>query len=159
MSAKFINGTLPQMAKAVRQILNEHKNVKGIIHCHTYKVANYLKKHVRSKRLLVHDSSNRDAVLEKHKLSRDATVLLSPSMAEGVDLKGDASRFQIICKVPYPYLGDKIVKKRMYKFPDWYPLQVAKTVVQSVGRSIRNSEDQAVTYTLDRDWETILSPR
>lgn len=153
MSAKFINGTLPQMAKAVRQILNEHKNVKGIIHCHTYKVANYLKQHVRSNRLLVHDSSNRDEVLEKHKLSRDATVLLSPSMAEGVDLKGDASRFQIICKVPYPYLGDKIVKKRMYKFPDWYPLQVAKTVVQSVGRSIRNSEDQAVTYILDSDWE------
>jgi ATP-dependent DNA helicase DinG len=153
MSAKAIVMTLPQMAKAVRQILKEHKGQKGIIHCHTYRVANYLKKHVRSNRLLVHDSSNRDEVLEKHKLSRDATVLLSPSMAEGVDLKGDASRFQIICKVPYPYLGDKIVKKRMYKFPDWYPLQVAKTVVQSVGRSIRNSEDQAVTYILDSDWE------
>ena len=30
-------------------------------------------------------------------------------MAEGVDLKGDSSRFQIICKIPYPYLGDKLV--------------------------------------------------
>lgn len=153
MSAKFIGGTLPQMAKTVRQILNEHKNEKGIIHCHTYKVANYLKNNIKSNRLLVHDSSNRDAVLEKHKLSRDPTVLLSPSMAEGVDLKGDASRFQILCKVPYPYLGDKIVKKRMHKFADWYPLQVAKTVVQSVGRSIRNSDDRAITYILDSDWE------
>ena len=34
-------------------------------------------------------------------------------MQEGVDLKGDCSRFQVICKIPYPYLGDKWVKARM----------------------------------------------
>ena len=81
------------------------------------------------------------------------TVLLSPSMQEGVDLKGDLSRFQIICKVPYPYLGDKLVKKRMNKWKWWYPLQTAKVIVQSVGRSVRSSTDTAVTYILDADWE------
>ena len=153
MSVAEINKTLPRMAKAVQQILNEHKGEKGIIHCHTYKIAQYLKQNVKSKRLLIHNSDNRDAVLEKHMRSLDDTVLLSPSMAEGVDLKGDASKFQIICKIPYPYLGDKIVKKRMHKFADWYPLQVAKTIVQSVGRSIRSADDQAVTYILDNDWQ------
>ena len=73
-------------------------------------------------------------------------------MTEGVDLKGDISRFQVLCKVPYPYLGDKLIKKKMNKWKWWYPLQTAKTIVQSVGRSVRSVEDHAVTYILDSDW-------
>lgn len=155
MSAKTIESTLPQMKEAVKAILQEHKNEKGIIHCHTYRIANYLKKNIRGKlgkRILIHDSKNRDAVLKQHMNSKEPTVLLSPSMTEGVDLKGDLSRFQVICKVPYPWLGDPIVRKRMNKFPNWYPLKTAMTVVQSVGRSVRNSEDTAITYILDSDW-------
>ena len=74
-------------------------------------------------------------------------------MTEGVDLLGDASRFQVLCKVPYPYLGDKLVKKRMNKWKWWYPFQTAKTIIQSIGRSVRSHEDKAVTYILDSDWE------
>jgi len=79
--------------------------------------------------------------------------LISPSMTEGIDLEGNASRFQVICKVPYPYLGDKLVKKRMNKWKWWYPFQTSKTVIQSMGRSVRSSTDTAVTYILDSDWE------
>ena len=85
--------------------------------------------------------------------TKKASVLLSPSMTEGVDLKGDLSRFQIICKIPYPYLGDQIVRKRMHKHKDWYGLQTAKAIVQSCGRSVRSSKDTAVTYILDSDWK------
>jgi len=74
-------------------------------------------------------------------------------MQEGIDLKGDLSRFQIICKVPYPYLGDKIVKKRMHRWNWWYGLQTAKTIVQALGRSVRSAEDHAVSYILDADWD------
>jgi Rad3-related DNA helicase len=78
-------------------------------------------------------------------------------MTEGVDLKGEASRFQIICKIPYPSLGDKIVRKRMNKWKWWYPLQTSKTVIQAIGRSVRSSEDYAVTYILDADWDRFYS--
>jgi Rad3-related DNA helicase len=70
-------------------------------------------------------------------------------MTEGVDLKDDLSRFQIIMKVPYPYLGDKLIKKKMNKYDWYYGYATAKTVVQSVGRSVRNDKDVAVTYILD----------
>ena len=40
----------------------------------------------------------------------------------------------------------------MNKWKWWYPLQTAKTIVQSVGRSIRTETDHAVTYILDEDW-------
>jgi ATP-dependent DNA helicase DinG len=157
MSASYIDSTLPKLATMVSAILDEHKDDKGIIHCHSYKIAKYLKNNIKSKRLLIHNSENRDQVLEKHIKSKKNTVLLSPSMSEGVDLKEDLSRFQILCKVPYPYLGDPIIKKRMSKRKTWYPLQTAKTIVQSVGRSVRSKDDQAVTYILDQDWQRFFN--
>lgn len=157
MSANSIQNSLPNLKAAVEAILEEHQGEKGIIHCHTYKIANYLKYNIKNSRLLAHDSKNRDAVLKKHTNSKKATVLLSPSMTEGVDLKGDLSRFQIICKIPYPYLGDQIIRKRMNKYKNWYGLQTAKSIVQSCGRSIRSKKDTAVTYILDSDWNKFYS--
>lgn len=152
MTSTAIDGDLPKLAEAVKAILSQHPNEKGVIHAHTYKIAKYLKDNIRSKRLLIHGSEDRVQKLQEHISSKEPTVLISPSMQEGVDLKDDLSRFQIICKVPYPYLGDKIVKKRMNRWPWWYPLQTAKTIVQSVGRSVRSFDDHAVSYILDADW-------
>ena len=152
MSRKSIDETLPKLVEAIKIILEQHKGEKGIIHAQSFRIANYIKSHVRSKRLLIHDSENRSAVLEQHKLSEKPTVLLSPSMAEGVDLAGDCSRFQIICKVPYPSLNDAVVVKRMKNDQRWYDLVTARTLIQSLGRSIRHEEDFAVSYILDGDW-------
>jgi len=152
MSAAHIDESLPKLAEAVKEILKEHKGEKGIIHSHSYKITNYLRKNLKDKRLIFHDSDDREAALKKHMTATNATVLVSPSMAEGVDLRDDLSRFQIIMKVPYPSLGDKLVKKRMHRWSWWYPMQTIKTIVQAVGRSIRNEKDRAVTYILDADW-------
>ena len=152
MAAKNIDQTLPIMVNAIKEILKAHPDDKGIIHCHSYKIANFIKNNIRNKRLLIHNSDNREETLNRHINDLRPTVLLSPSMTEGIDLKDECSRFQILCKVPFPYLGDKLVKKRMYKWRWWYPLQTAKTIVQSTGRSIRHKDDFAVTYILDDDW-------
>ena len=76
-------------------------------------------------------------------------------MTEGVDLKGNLSEFQILCKMPFPYLGDKVVKKKMNKWKWWYNTQTIRTIIQSVGRSIRSEKDKAVTYILDSDWSRV----
>jgi len=153
MSKSTIDRTLPVVAETIRMILEKHSNQKGIIHAVNYRVAKYIKENVSSPRLLLHDSQNRDEVLKLHINSPDPTVLLSPSMTEGVDLHDDLSRFQVICKVPFPYLGDLVVKKRMEKNQRWYPYTTAKSVIQALGRSIRNETDHAVSYIIDGDWE------
>lgn len=152
MAAATIDQDLPKLVNAIQAILEQHPNDKGVIHAHSYKIANYIKRNIKNSRLIFHDSDNRNTMLEKHIKSKKPTVLVSPSMQEGVDLKDDLSRFQIICKIPYPYLGDKIVKKRMHRWKWWYPLQTTKTIVQSLGRSIRNYNDHAVSYILDAGW-------
>lgn len=153
MSMDNITKTLPAMAEAVRMILEQHPNDKGIIHCVNYRIAQYLIENVKSPRLMNHNSENRDAVLKSHILGTSPSVLLSPSMMEGVDLADDASRFQILCKVPFPYLGDAVIKKRMARDKTWYTYQTVKSIVQSMGRSVRNETDHAISYILDADWE------
>lgn len=157
MSKSSIDSTLPAMAEVVRMLIDKHTGEKGVIHASNFKIANYIFEHVKSPRLLIHDSTNREEVLSKHIKSSDPTILVSPSMTEGVDLADDNSRFQILCKVPYPYLGDAVVKRRMENDMNWYPYQTAKTIIQSLGRSIRNETDFAVSYVLDADWENFYS--
>lgn len=152
MSMDMINKTLPKMALAIQAILDQHPNEKGIIHCTSFKVSQFLHENVKSDRLLVHNSQNRDDVLGYHINTPKPTVLLSPSMMEGVDLADDSSRFQVICKVPFPYLGDRVINKRKERNKNWYPFQTAKSVIQALGRSIRNSSDHATSYILDEDW-------
>jgi len=153
MSRANIDATLPNMTQVVRQLLELHSDKKGIIHCVNFRIAKHLVDTVGSPRLLIHDSENREEVIDYHKSSPDPTVLVSPSMMEGVDLAGDASRFQVLCKVPFPYLGDKVVQLRKKKDPMWYTCQTARSVIQAFGRSVRSADDHAVSYILDSDWE------
>jgi len=156
MSASNIQASLPRLGQAVKAILANHSTDKGIVHCHTFRIAKYLYNFLNDKRVLIHNSQNRNEILEKHKRSKKPTIILSPSMTEGVDLPDDTSRFQIICKVPYPYLGDKLVKKKMNKWKWWYSYQTTKAIIQASGRSIRSENDSAVTYILDSDFDRFL---
>lgn len=157
MSKRNIDQTLPNMVHVIKEILAQHKDQKGIIHATNYKVAKFLQDNIGDDRILIHDSTNRDKVLKRHLETSEPTVLLSPSMMEGVDLADESSRFQVICKVPFPYLGDTMVKRRMETDDMWYPYQTAKLIIQSLGRSIRNEKDHAVSYILDSDWEQFYS--
>ncbi len=148
-----LDENLPYLVTTVKQILDIHKNQKGIVHCHTYKIAKYIKTHINDHRLLLHNSENREEIIKKYIKSSPPTVLLSPSSTEGLDLHGDRSRFQIICKLAYPYLGDKLVRLRKKRRERWYEYETVKTLVQSIGRSVRSQEDQAVTYILDGSFE------
>lgn len=155
MSFKNIDKTLPNMVKAINGIINDdqHKSVKGILHCHSFKISNYIEQHLKNKRLLFHTSDNKIEVYKKHLLSPEPTILVSPSMAEGVDLIDDLSRFQVILKIPFPYLGDEYIKTKMKRVKNWYEWNTVKTLIQSSGRSVRSEEDWSITYILDSDWE------
>lgn len=149
MAAKDIDASLPAMAAAIQGLLDAHPTEKGIIHTSSFKVARYLKENIKSKRLLVQEEGNRELILEKHIRDKKPTVLVSPSMTEGVDLKDNLSRFQIFAKMPYPNLGDRALKKRMARLKGYYDYLTMRSFVQAIGRSVRHENDSAVTYVLD----------
>lgn len=158
---KNINELMPIMIDRIKQILNHHKDHKGIIHVSSYKMANDIimglgRKLVNERILFPEKSADIQSTIQRHKESERPTVLISPSMAEGLDLKEDLSRFQIICKMPFPSLADKTVQARMKKHPSWLSYVTALKLIQSYGRSIRSETDSAVTYVLDGALEDVL---
>jgi ATP-dependent DNA helicase DinG len=153
MSMNYIDDTLPKLTETVRSLLDLHANEKGIVHCVNYRIAQHLIDHIKSPRLLLHNSENREETIQHHMESELPTVLVSPSMMEGVDLADEASRFQILCKVPFPYLGDRVIQLRKARNATWYSMMTARSVIQALGRSVRNDADHATSYILDTDWE------
>lgn len=131
-------------------ILKRFPEQKGIIHCNTYRNMKFIKEHSKyAGRILGHTAETREAVLKKHVENIIPSVLCSPSMSEGVDLKFDTSRFQIIIKVPFPYLGDIQIAERKRQDPQFYINRTALYLVQAIGRSVRDKDDWAYTFTID----------
>lgn len=81
------------------------------------------------------------------------SVLLSPSMMEGVDLVDDLSRFQVIIKLPWSNLGDARIKHKSQADAGWYKNKMWLNILQASGRSTRHEEDSSITYILDSNFK------
>lgn len=157
MSMSNIQTTLPRLLEECDAILDDHAKVKGIIHCHSYRLGNLIYDHLRCSRhanriIFPTASHERTDRLQRHIQSDEPTVLLSPSMAEGFSLDDDHARFQIITKMPFPFLGDRQVRAKMDRDRDWYILETCKTFIQACGRIVRSDTDYGDTYMLDSDF-------
>ena len=141
---------LPKIAQQIREICNIHKGDKGIIHSQTNSITKYLQKVNKSSRFLYREAGVRnEELLDTHYNTSDPTVLVSPSMSHGIDLKDDLARFQIIIKAPYLPTLDKRVARMMKLDFNWYVNKMISAVIQACGRGIRTKDDHCVTYILD----------
>ena len=160
LTRHHLDRQLPRLALAVAEIMELHAAEKGVIHAHSYRIAGYLEKNLPrdlAARLVTHRTSfERDGALARHVESGEPTVLLTPSMTEGIDLAHELSRWQVICKIPYPYLGDPQVARRRERDAAWYDWRTCLKIVQAYGRSVRSEDDYAVTYLLDADFPGFL---
>lgn len=156
-------------------ILETHPNQRGIIHAVTYDLATKIFQGVNKenrKRLLTRDMDTLNGVVDKfakypkryknpelleiheREVSRKlGTVLMSPSMMEGVDLADDLSEFQIIIKLPWGNLGDARIKHKSQADGEWYANKMWLNILQASGRSTRHEEDSSVTYILDENFD------
>ena len=160
LNAKTMNEALPNIVKVLDNLLSVHKNDKGIIHTTSYSQVQYIKNNLSksnlSRLIETNPKFDRNEMILKHAQSTKPTVLISPSMFLGVDLKDDLSRFQVIVKVPYPDLTDKKISVLKQRNPKWYEWNTILRLIQAYGRSVRNSEDYANTYILDSSVSYLL---
>ena len=151
MSANRIKNTAPKTIPILQEILKKHEGDKGLIHTHSYKCQQYITNNLYNSRLVSHTSKNREQILNFFEKDENPLVLVSPSMSEGVDLPYDKCRFQIIYKMPFPYLGDKQVNMRMKRDKKWYAYKTVMTLMQAYGRGMRAEDDSCYTYIIDSD--------
>ncbi len=156
MSNTRIKHTAPKTIPILEKILERHKGDKGLIHTNSYKCQNYITRHLYNSRLISHGANNRERVLQYFEEEENPLVLVSPSMSEGVDLPYDKCRFQVIYKIPFPYLGDKQVNMRRKRDQRWYAYKTVMTLMQAYGRGMRAEDDSCVTYILDSDIKMLL---
>ncbi|AEG19363.1 helicase C-terminal domain-containing protein [Methanobacterium paludis] len=159
MSQRAIRRTAPKTIPILEKIIEHHKYEKGLIHTHNYKCQQYIMKHIKNPRLMDHDSKNREYKLHEFERSKEPKVFVSPSMSEGVDLPYEKCQFQVIYKVPFPYLGDKQINKRKAKDPKWYAYKTVMTLLQAYGRGMRAEDDYCETYVLDGNIKMLFRNR
>lgn len=155
LSWTSMNVSLGSIAGAVDAIMDRHEGERGVIHTTSYYQVNYIMQHVsepnRERLVTTEGSSERSALLRIHG-STKGSVLISPSLFQGVDLKDEMSRFQVVVKVPYPDLSERRTAVKLQRDSAWYDWQTALRLVQTYGRSVRSETDHAVTYILDSNF-------
>lgn len=148
------------LIESIVNLLNTHRSMgeSGFIYCNSYKLCsmiyNNIKNRVDYKILMNTNAAETKEVLEKFQNTGIKNrLLISPSFAEGVNFGGDISRFQIIPKVPYLYLGSKRIATKTKLNNRWYTNKTIENIIQASGRSVRFIGDEAVTYILDADFK------
>ena len=154
MTYEHRDTTLPKMAKTIVRVMAEHPDEKGIVHAHSYDIAEKLADRLEddgvADRVRTHDSDTRDAELERWKASDDPEVFVAVKMEEALDLAHDLGRWQVLCKAPFLNTKDSRVAARLADGQwAWYYRTALRTVVQACGRVVRAPDDHGATYIAD----------
>lgn len=149
MSKSNRQDNLDEMVCAIK----DRAVMKTLVHAHTYdfaeSIADRLGAIEGSTDVHLQDPNRREESLEEW-VNSDAQYFISVNMYDGIDLEDDKCRTNIICVVPWPYMGDPQLQKRQEKegdeFINW---RTAMRIMQAAGRSTRSEEDWSNTYILD----------
>lgn len=138
-------------------ILEHHKEHKGIIHTSNYRILDELRTlYSKNTRFIwVDRTMEKEKCLRLHEKS-PGSILVSPSMMEGVDLKDDLARFQVIIKIPFP-ARTPYLEALEQAMPGWYGLCTRNSLVQAYGRPVRSDKDWATTYVLDSSIRMLIN--
>lgn len=106
--------------------------------------------------VITHDREGKAEALKQ--FIKCGGVLIGSGCTEGLDLKDDLCRLNIIAKLQWPCLGDSWVKKRraMQDGFMWYIAETLKTVIQASGRSTRGELDRSKTIVLDPSFSSLI---
>ena len=146
--------TLPKLARTVVRLMARHPDEKGLIHAHSYAIADQLHDHLEdfgvAARVRGHDRESRDAALSGWKRANAPDVFVAVKMEEALDLEGDLCRWQVLCKAPFPNTSDSRVASRLADDQwGWYYRSTLRTVIQACGRVVRSPDDRGATYLAD----------
>jgi ATP-dependent DNA helicase DinG len=152
MTAKTEETARPALLKRIKEIIDWHDE-RVLVHTVSYRLAQYLTENLGERAITYTSSKEREKALEDFKDSANG-VLIAPSFERGIDLPYDECRVVIVAKIPFPYLGDKQINKRLYSRggQGWYAMQTVRTLVQMTGRAMRHEDDSCEIYILDRQF-------
>lgn len=147
--------------KHLEEIYGLHADQNGIVITTSFRMAEQLAvaKSATHEIILHKNDTPAKEVIRMFKQSTRPTILLSPSLFEGIDLPGVESQFQVIPKAPYLSLGAKRMFYISRKHRGVYLQMSIMRMIQACGRSTRHAGDKSVTYMLDKNCGTLFRSR
>lgn len=152
---------LPNILNFAVSLCELHSNERGVIHTTTFSITEQLQQRInkepeeiRNRFIFYKNSFDKEEALIKLKNTNNG-ILVGPSLYEGIDLKDDLCRFQIMIKVPYNQLN-AYIKQKMKRYPEWYNYNCLQKIVQAIGRSNRHVNDYSTIYLLDSLFDKVI---
>ena len=161
MSYRSREANFNQLFVNTIQLCNFHKTDNGLIHSGSYlfqeKFKDYVNQNGNSERFIF--CKNTEDIQRGFELlkSERGLILVSPSIIEGIDGKGDIARFQIALKCPFPNTLDRYVEKILKEYRSRYNSLVREQIEQLIGRVQRSPRDFGITYLLDKKFDDFIS--
>jgi Rad3-related DNA helicase len=146
---------IPALAQRIEDIYKSTGKKNTLVHV-TYSLMRKLLPYMRHP-VIWHDETNKAEAIER--FLTNGGIMLGAGMSEGLDLKGDLCRTQIITTLQFPNIMDAWVSKRK-ALPDgdfWMIGEVMKVLRQQVGRGTRGEDDYCENYVLDNRFATVIS--
>jgi ATP-dependent DNA helicase DinG len=147
-----------KMLDTVNAITAMNKEHSGIIHTGNYQIAKWLTENLKTSQKIYHHNPGTGAKMDRNSIitafqeEPKPSILISPSITEGLDLKDDLGRFAIFCKIPFGFLGDAWIKTRMNISDEWYKRRALIDIIQGGGRIVRTETDWGTVFILDESW-------
>jgi Rad3-related DNA helicase len=135
------------LVEGMKEILGRHSGQKGVIHSNSYDLTKRVGAVLGERVTYAHSGREHQKTLSGFLATSSPKVLVSPAVSEGVDLKGDLARFQMVLTLSnFPPIMKEIYGDEYFKMNTRKSME---TLMQQVGRVTRSGEDYGITYILD----------
>lgn len=136
----------------IKNLLLKHDCENIVIHTTSNDQTNWLWNNLHNEfDCIVASGNDRDEIINDFKNQDNYNVLISPSIKEGVDFKGDSCTVQIILKLPRPIFAGAIQERvKKYLDSEYMNYFTAINLEQAYGRGVRAEDDKCITYIVDK---------
>jgi len=132
------------------QIAAKRRDRKGIVHTVSYARQSEIATRSRFFESMIINPKGEPATetVEAFRAMGPGAILVSPSVGEGQDFKGDMCRWGFLCKIPFEP-PSRIVKAREAADPEYRTYQAAQQMEQIFGRNMRGKSDWGENFICD----------
>lgn len=141
------------IADLIESYIAMHPSTNILVHL-TYSLAKKVAPFMRTP-VITHTDKTKKAMLEYWE--EHGGVFFGSGCTEGLDLKDDKCRVNIIVKIPYANLANNVVQKQkgQQSGDKRFDEHAMKHVIQAAGRSTRSETDFSTTYILDPSFSAL----
>lgn len=145
--------------RTIDQIVKGRTDRNGLIHTVSYERADDIIANSKYRDLMITRNfwgrpcapraKDLAGALDELRTSRTPKILVHPAIGTGYDFAHDMARYQIVAKLPFPNTTSSIMRARITHTEGYRDNLTMRTLVQTVGRPVREDTDWAETFIID----------